>query len=169
MEKTETEQTPFSDFHHVGIVVRDVDKAAEHYESLGIGPFEPLIIYAAERRIRGELVDDLKLKIRMAHVGTTRFELIEPVGGKISLHKEFLESRAGGIHHLAFVVDDIDNAEAELVKKGLNLIFSSRFKNGGGAAYFQSDKPGTVLFELFQRPRDYVPRNKRANERRNQC
>ena len=31
-----------SRIHHIGIVVRDIEKAIEYYESLGIGPFEPL-------------------------------------------------------------------------------------------------------------------------------
>gem|GEM_PF-3366278 len=35
----ETKRSPFSTLHHVTIVVRDVDKAVEFYESLGIGPF----------------------------------------------------------------------------------------------------------------------------------
>ena len=32
----------FSKVDHIGVVVRDIDKAVEYYESLGIGPFEPV-------------------------------------------------------------------------------------------------------------------------------
>jgi len=154
MEKIEIGKSPFSQIHHIGAVVKDVDKTAEYYESLGMGSFERLILNPKERTMRGKPADDLKLKIRMAHVEPTRFELIEPVAGEGSIWKEFLESKGEGIHHLAFLVDDIDKEEAELVKKGLNVIFKVRFVNGGGTTYFETDKIGGVTFELFQRPQD---------------
>jgi len=157
MEKIEIGKSPFSKLHHIGAIVSDVDKTAEYYESLGIGPFDPLVLSPKERILRGKPADDLKLKIRMAHVGPVRFELIQPVAGKGSIWKEFLDSRGEGISHLAFLVDDLDKEEAELVKKGLNVIFRVRFQNGGGTTYLETDKVGGVVFELFQRPLDYVP------------
>ena len=152
-----TGKSPFSNLHHVGIMVRDVDKAAEYYESLGIGPFETVIMDITERRLRGKLVSDvdaIKPKIKQAHVGPIRFELIQPVPGKESIWGEFLENKGEGIQHLAFVVDDSEKEEAELVKKGLNVIYSSKFQKGGSATYFETDKIGGVVFELFQRPRE---------------
>ena len=38
------DMSPLSNFHHVGSIVKDVDKTASYYESLGLGPFEPLIV-----------------------------------------------------------------------------------------------------------------------------
>jgi len=37
-----TEKSPFSKIDHVGILVKDLDKAIEHYQSLGIGPFQQI-------------------------------------------------------------------------------------------------------------------------------
>ncbi len=34
-----TEQLPFSKVDQIGVIVRDIDKAVEYYQSLGIGPF----------------------------------------------------------------------------------------------------------------------------------
>ena len=147
-----TEKSPFSNIHHVGAIVRDVDKAAEYYESLGIGPFEPITLNIKERILRCKVinVNDLKSKVREAQVGSIRFELIQPIEGE-SIWKEFLENKGEGAHHIAFVVDDIDNEEAELVKKGFKVIYRSRYSNGG-TTYFETDKIGGVVFELFQRP-----------------
>ena len=36
------EDSPFSKAEHIGVVVRNMDRAVEYYESLGIGPFKPL-------------------------------------------------------------------------------------------------------------------------------
>jgi methylmalonyl-CoA/ethylmalonyl-CoA epimerase len=152
MEKMPVGKSPLSNIHHVGVIVRDVDETAEYYESLGMGPFEPLIVNGEDERIRGKLINDLKLKIRMGHIGPIRMELIEPVTGTGSIWKEVLERKGEGIHHLAFVVDDIEKAKAELIEKGLKLIFSARFNKNGGAAYFETNKAGDLVLELFQPP-----------------
>ena len=50
MDKIEAGNSPFSKVHHVGIIVKDVDKTVEYYGTFGIGPFEPFHI---ERRESG--------------------------------------------------------------------------------------------------------------------
>lgn len=143
---------PLSDIHHVGAIVRNADKNAEYFESLGIGSFEPLGVEGYDEIVRGELVTDLKLNIRMGEIGSIRLEMIEPVEGKKSIWKEFLEAKGEGIHHLAYMVDDIDKARDELVRRGLNLIFTVKFRSGGGGAYFETDGIGGLVLELFQPP-----------------
>ena len=151
-------KSPVSEaFHHVGLIVKDADKTAEFYESLGIGPFEPLAMEAVERKLRGKPFGGVKLKIRLAHVGRTRIELIQPVEGTGPWF-EFLQRRGEGCAHVGFVVDDVKTAKAEMVNRGLMILYESWFSNGGAAAYLESSEPTGVVFEIFQRPSDYVPR-----------
>src|SRR4030067_2705972 len=97
-------------FHHVGIFVRDLDKALKFYESLGIGPFEqPVTATVRERKLRGKPMSVLKLRIGHAHVGPTRIEVIQPVEGTGPWF-EFLERHGDGISHIAFFVEDIEKA-----------------------------------------------------------
>jgi methylmalonyl-CoA/ethylmalonyl-CoA epimerase len=147
---------PLANFHHVGAIVKDCDKTAAYYESLGMGVFEPLMVTADELRIGGKLVNDLMLKIRIVHTGPTRLELIEPVAGKDSIWQKVLDTKGECLHHMAFVVDDLEKAKAELIKKGLKLLFNSHHTTGGGAAYFETGKIGDLVIEIFQRPDDYV-------------
>ena len=100
----------------------------------------------------GKTVDPASsyVKAKIAHIGPVGLEVVQPIGGR-SLWKEFFESKGEGIQHLAFAVDDINKAEAELVEKGLIVPYRLRFKNGGGVAYFDTGKTGGVLFELVQR------------------
>ena len=42
MEKKKEGKSPFSQIGQVGVIVRNMDEAIEHYSSLGIGPFETL-------------------------------------------------------------------------------------------------------------------------------
>ena len=148
------EKSPFSRVDQIGIVVRDMNKAVDYYQSLGIGPFEPMgdLVYT-ERIVLGKPVDfdSIKLDIRFAEIGPIEVELIQPVEGEF-LWKEFLETKGEGIIHLGFYVDDIDKEEAKLVKEGLAVLYRSRFQNGGGAAIFDTGKVGGVVLELIQWP-----------------
>ena len=149
-----TEKSPFSNVDQIGVIVRDMDKAIEYYQSLGIGPFELFKsrVYI-ERKVLGKPinVDDIKFKVKKARMGPVELELIEPGEGE-SLWREFLETRGEGINHLGFLVEDIDKEMAKLEEKGVKVLYSSKFQNGGGAAYFDTGKIGGVLLELIQRP-----------------
>ena len=137
---------PLAVFHHVGKIVRDVDRTAAHLKATGMGSFEPLIISPEEEIVEGKIVNDLKLKIRMGHIGPLKVELIEPVAGERSIWKDVLD--------LAFQVDDIEEAKAAMIEKGLEQIFFARFNKNGAAAYFSSHEIGGLILELFQPPHD---------------
>jgi len=159
MEKIEIGKSPFSTIHHIGVIVKDLEKTVEFYESLGIGPFESFVVEVKERKLAsGEPIDDLKLKAKQAHVGPIRIELIEPVSGKWSKpFQGFLERKGEGIAHIAFLTTDIEKDQAWAVENGVDVMYTSRFFNGGANTYFETQEIGGVIFELLQRPRDYVP------------
>ncbi len=141
-------------FHHVGVTVRDMDKALEYYQSLGIATFQPEILFKssdfADFKVNGKTPDTIvKLRIRYVQIGSFQLELIQPVEGE-SPQKEFLSDRGDGINHIAFSVDDLDKETDKLVKKGIKVIFSGK-RQTGGFAYFETRKVGNVIIELMQR------------------
>jgi len=149
MAKKETEKSPFVKVHHVGVVVEDMDKALSHYKSLGIGPFEPLKLTPAEGLLRGKRLISTPI-ISMGTVGGIVIELLQPTEEE-SLVKEFYEARGEGIHHIAFLVDDIDKETEKLVQKGFKVIFSQKFGEGG-CAFFDTGQVGGMYIELFRPP-----------------
>ena len=151
MNKYGAEKSPFSKVDHIGVIVRDMDKAIEQYQALGIGPFEPLSETPTDRKLYGKPADDIRNKVRVAQMGNIRFELAQPVSGE-SIQKEFLERRGEGINHLSFAVDDLDKEVAKLAEKGFKVAFRGKFQEGGGFAYFDTDKVGGVIFALEQLP-----------------
>lgn len=153
MNKYGTEKSPFSQIDHLGIIVKDMNKAVEYYSSFGIGPFVPLEekVTMLERKMYDKPADDIRNIIRLTQVGRVQVELIQPAGGR-SLPTEFLESRGEGISHLGFYVNDIDKEMAKLIEKGFKVINSGKFLEGGGFAYFDTDEVGGTLFELIQYP-----------------
>jgi catechol 2,3-dioxygenase-like lactoylglutathione lyase family enzyme len=94
----------------VAIAVNDLPLVVENYwKILGIGPWN---IYTWEypgvygRTYHGQPAWSRE-KICHARVGGVEFELMQPVDGP-SLYRDFLEEHGEGIHHLQFLVDDLD-------------------------------------------------------------
>ena len=148
------EESPFTKLDHIGVIVKDMEKAIKHYESLGIGPFWPVTnLVSVERRVMGKPIDpsSFRLRVSMARVGTVIFELIQPVEGD-SLWKRFNDTHGDGINHLGFYVDDVFEEAAKLEKKGYKNIYSAVFEGGGGAVYFGTEEVGGVILELVHWP-----------------
>ena len=157
MGKIEIGTSPFSVVHHVGIIVKDVDKTAEYYGTFGIGPFELFHIERGERLILGKPIHNLNLKIKQARIGPISVELIQPIGGEEYPWMQFLKTKGEGIAHIGFVTDDLEKEECRLTNAGVNVTYKTRYVDGGGAVYFDTDKIGGVAFELFQPPSSYIP------------
>ncbi len=122
-------------YHHVGVIVRDMDAAVKYYESLGIFTLQP----------------EFGARLRMAQIGAHRIELIYPAQGQ-PIFKEFLDAKGDGIHHIAFSVDDLDAETAKLEAKGIPVITRRKRPEGGGIAFFDLRKYGGVIIELMQSP-----------------
>ena len=149
------EKLPISKIQHIGIVVRDANKAVEFCETLGIGPWKPLKeIRVIERIYKGKPANDIKLEVRFTQWGLIQVEFLQPGGGP-SPWQEFLETNGEGLQHVAFSMNDLNelNKEvSELEKKGLQVIYQAKFDNGGGAAYVDARKEIGLVFELFTSP-----------------
>jgi methylmalonyl-CoA/ethylmalonyl-CoA epimerase len=141
--------------HHVGVVVKDVDQAIEYYKSLGATVSKPEIIFDnrlySEIEVYGKPADaKLKIKIRVARMGTVALEFLQPVEGE-SITQEFLDTRGEGLQHLAFVVNNLDEEITILQKKGIRVIFSGRERaTGFRFAYFETLEVGNTIIELVQ-------------------
>ncbi len=140
-----------SRFHHIGVVVRNIDKAVEYYQALGIGPFEPSNLVHIDRRIYGKPVTDVKFAAKGIALGSIGFELVQPVSGETP-QKKWLESRGEGINHIAFIVDDIKEAISIMVEAGFKVVSNAKNEGGGGVAFFDTDKVGGVQIELEELP-----------------
>lgn len=149
MSKADTTKSPFSKIHHVGVVVKDMDKTMKYYQSLGMGSFELLALTPSEGKLRGKTVVSTPV-ISIGEVGGIQVELLQPTE-EPSLIKEFFQAKGEGIHHIAFRVDDIDKETEKLTQKGLKVVFYQKFGKGG-CAFFDTSKVGGVFIELFCPP-----------------
>ncbi len=74
--------------------------------TLGCGDFATLPASDIEYDFRGGRTT-CALDIGFARSGNMQIELLRPVRG-VGLHSEFLAANGPGLHHLGFLVDDID-------------------------------------------------------------
>ena len=96
--------------HHVGVAVLDLDEAVATYTRL-LGA-------ALEHR---EAVPDQGVEAALVLVGADRIELLAPTGEDTPVGR-FLARRGPGVHHLAYEVDDVGEALAELAAAGCALV-----------------------------------------------
>ena len=96
--------------HHVGLAVADLDEAVRTYERLFGGTLEH------RARVDGQGVEAASMR-----VGESRVELLAALGDETPVGK-FLASRGPGMHHVAYEVEDVHAALADLRQQGAELI-----------------------------------------------
>jgi methylmalonyl-CoA/ethylmalonyl-CoA epimerase len=154
MELKIPENSPFSNkhYHHVGVIVKDMDKTITYLSSIGIGPFgmpggQKWVEVAFKGDLRGKPAA-WKVKISNAKLGSGELELLQPSGGK-SLLQEFLDDHGEGLHHIGYITDNLDRDVKALAKQGVKVLTSAN-ADKGGFAYFDTGIHGGVVTELRQ-------------------
>ena len=101
-----------SHIEHIAIAVTDLDEALQYWENV-MG----LKCYAIEE------VTDQKVKTAFLKCGETKIELLLPTCPESTVAK-FIEKNGGrgGMHHIAFAVEDTDQALNDAKAKGCRLI-----------------------------------------------
>ncbi|PID73536.1 MAG: methylmalonyl-CoA epimerase [Desulfobacterales bacterium] len=126
---------------HLGIAVNSVDEGKAFWtDVLGL-EFEG-----------AETVEEQKVTTAFFPVGESEVELLESTSPDGPVAK-FIEKKGAGFQHVAFRVENIDDALAELKEKGIKLIDQTPRIGAGGAkiAFLHPKATGGVLVELCQR------------------
>jgi methylmalonyl-CoA/ethylmalonyl-CoA epimerase len=95
---------------HIGIAVKSLDESISYFEKL-LG----LKCYSVEE------VNDQKVRTAFFRIGQTKIELLESTDPDGPIGK-FLEKKGEGVHHVAFAVDDVDQALRKAEENGTMLI-----------------------------------------------
>lgn len=126
---------------HIGIAVSNLDEAVKVYtEVLGL-------------ELAGtEVVEEQKVRVAFLPVGDTEVELLESTSPDGPIAK-FIEKNGEGIQHIAFKVENIEEAIQAMKDKGLKMIDDSPRYGAGGAkiAFMHPKSTGRVLIELSER------------------
>src|SRR5512133_3663047 len=109
-----------SHIEHIGIAVTNLDTAIEFYEKV-LG----LKCYSIEE------VADQKVRTAFFLVGQTKIELLESTDPEGPIGK-FIEKKGPGVHHLAFAVENVNEALNDVAGKGVQLIDKAGRKGAEG-------------------------------------
>jgi methylmalonyl-CoA/ethylmalonyl-CoA epimerase len=120
---------------HIGIAVDDV--------ALALETFEDLLGRSAYKR---EIVESENVVTHFFEVDGVKIELLEatqddsPVG-------RFVQKRGGGIHHLAFQVDDLDSTRRRLEQSGYRILSEPKPGADGKRIFFlhPADTAGVLV------------------------
>ena len=124
--------------HHVGVAVDDLDRALTTYVDILGGALEH----------RDELAEQGILAAAVM-VGSDRLELLAPTGYDTPVGR-FLAKRGPGMHHIAYRVDDVAAALADLAAAGAELIDETPRRGlfGLEVAFVHPDAVHGVLTEV---------------------
>jgi methylmalonyl-CoA epimerase len=130
--------------HHLAIVVRSIREARKTWvDVLGFTGSDV------------EHVPDQRVNVLVCWAGEQRIELVEPASADSPVTR-FLDSRGGGLHHVALRVADLDAALRRLRAAGMRLIDETPRPGAHGTriAFVHPSATGGVLTELVEADQD---------------
>ncbi len=133
---------PTGPIDHIGIAVRDLDRACATYEA----------VLGAELSSR-EAVEQQGVEVAFMRLpGDARVELIAPTDDSGAVAR-FIDKRGEGMHHICILVEDIEATLAELAGADVALLDERPRPGAEGSkiAFVHPAVLGGVLLELKQK------------------
>ncbi|ATW24594.1 methylmalonyl-CoA epimerase [Candidatus Formimonas warabiya] len=127
---------------HIGIAVKDLTAVADQYQKLFPGI-----------KIVPEPVADGSMKMAIAHFANIKIELMEPLKEDSPVGK-FIAKNGEGIHHLAFLTDDMEASLANAAACDIRLVTEKPYIGAEGflVAFLHPKDTHGVLSEFCQKP-----------------
>lgn len=126
---------------HIGVAVKNLEETLKFYEqTLGL------------KAAGTEIVEEQKVKVAFLPIGDTEIELLESTSEDGPIAK-FIAKNGEGVQHVAYRVENIEAAIAEMQEKGIRMIDEKPRYGAGGAkiAFCHPKFTHGILTELTQR------------------
>ncbi|MGM0876594.1 MAG: VOC family protein [Bacillota bacterium] len=124
---------------HIGIAVRDLDNSISFYKNV----------------LGGTLIDrytsdaiGVESEIAIMEVNGDRTELLSPTNNTTSPIARFIKQKGKGVHHIAYQVENLDDALKELEEQGIRTLEDTLRinKHGRRLIYLNpADTEGTII------------------------
>lgn len=145
----------FKRITQIGIVVKDIEKTRANWAKL-LGVKEQPIVEtegweATNATFKGK-PSKARAKLTFFQFENIVLELIEPIG-KPSTWQEFCDKTGGGLHHVAFNVEDLDGTLEKFGKAGIGIEQKGDYKGGCYTYMGSTGKLGGII-ELLHSHRE---------------
>ena len=131
----------FEKISHIGVAVKDIEASTALFRKL-----------FGKEPDHDEELHEHKIRTAMFNVGTSSIELTEALDPESPIAK-FIEKRGEGVHHVSFLVDDIEKELARLKLAGFEII-DERPRTGADGflvAFLHPKSTNGVLIEISQK------------------
>jgi methylmalonyl-CoA/ethylmalonyl-CoA epimerase len=141
---TSIPESPSTPVHGVtaAIAVQDLDAAITRFRA-GLGLDEPQIIESAADQVR----------VAVFRLGESQFHLVSPTS-EDSLIAKHIAEHGEGLHHLGFVVDDVDASLTRAREQGLRTLGNEGRPGAGDlrVGFLHPKSAYGAIVELIQEP-----------------
>ncbi|MDD5126910.1 MAG: VOC family protein [Dehalococcoidales bacterium] len=128
----------------ISYTVKDIDKTVEAWNKYyDMGPWTYKENGGLDAKGR-----PWKIRMAFAYLDNVEIELVQCTEGRI-FQSRFLDTWGEGIHHVGFLVDDVDKDTENLVKRGVTQFVY----DPGKFSYLDAGGAGGAIFELIQKPK----------------
>lgn len=143
--------TLFGKIDQIGYLVTDIDRSIEQRIALtGIGPWTVFRNVDLHGLYRGTPTH-VTMDVALAYQDDIQIELIQVTNDARSPYRTADGAAIIGIHHIAWIVDDLQGVVAASATRGLTVAFEAE-NPATKVAYLENrDDPG-VLYELIEGP-----------------
>jgi methylmalonyl-CoA/ethylmalonyl-CoA epimerase len=124
---------------HIGIAVRDLENSISIYKNVLGGTLID--------RYRSDAIG-VESEIAIMDVNGDRIELLSPTNNTTSPIARFIKQKGKGVHHIAYQVENLDEAIIELEEQGIRILADSlrTNKHGRRLIYLNpADTEGTII------------------------
>lgn len=141
--------TRFGTVDQIGYLVSNLDQSIDRWLThLGVGPWTVFRNVSLNGSYRGQPVT-VTMDVGLAYQGDTQIELIQATNDSPSPYRDTHGKPILGMHHVAWVVDDIDAVIERMSGNGLRMVFEAS-NPATRVAYFEDAAEPGVLYEVIQ-------------------
>jgi len=132
----------------IGYLVSDVDAAVRRWQQhFGVGPWTLFRNVQLAGEYRGEAIN-IGMDVALGYQGNMQIELIQPLAATTSPYHDATGRLLAGMHHIAWVVDDFDQALTQLCARGLQPVFQGHNPTTE-VAYLENPQDPSMLYEII--------------------
>jgi methylmalonyl-CoA/ethylmalonyl-CoA epimerase len=128
----------FGKVDHIGIAVKDIEKAIFFFQDIFGG-----------KLLRKNIVVEQKLISGIISMGSVNFELMQSTAENSTIDK-FISKNGEGIHHISFQVEDLDTFLTESSAKDIKIL-GKNTTNDYKVAFIHPQSALGVLIEVIER------------------
>lgn len=144
-------QKKYGPIGQIGMVVENLDASIERWiNTMGVGPWTVFRNISLQGQYRGQK-GLVAMDVGLSYQGDTQIELIQVTNDTPSPYRDASGAPLVGLHHLAWMVDDLDATLEQAVADGLKPVFRAE-SPGTRVAYLEAEGETGLLFEFIESP-----------------